>query len=357
MNEYFHFTRSTDTSILVPSHSNTLLLGLKQVVGVIKQNKSLYPTAVKSEHLLVQILQAVTVPKTLPYGRYYDHVRELEPALTQHFKLTNSFSYGRLHQGVFYKDQTEVLLSVRNLDVVLMEDLPWREFAPVKVLRHGDDNLMLPMADGRAVVGNDLCVLTIDIPMLALMYRGFVHEQRYFEKYYNRTPKTLQQFVSMYVLPQILDSHVDVALMNRLLNLYHLKATPDYKNPHAVFVTDFNDLGDRVMQDCLKNLKSKSYNFAATLRSIPAFSFKNQLQATWIPEMPNTRQAQPALAVCRLPVLMWLIEQKIDLGGQSQLTYELNYLRRFMQQVERISAPDAIEDQLLKLSDMIVLSK
>jgi hypothetical protein len=179
-----------------------------------------HPTAVHSAHFLVRLLQSITVPKSLNLERYYYNVDAGALNLSMALKMTSSIYRGQLFDGVFYSDCKEILIAHSEPFDFHQAHRNWETLCPIEVLRHPLSDLGLGLPDGDKI-GSDygIAVISINIPMLAVQYRAFRINEEYLTGN-SDSQRSVMQFIRMYVIPNMLPSHLDHCLFNRIYNLH-----------------------------------------------------------------------------------------------------------------------------------------
>lgn len=267
------------------------------------------PTAVVSSHFLVRLLHSITVPQSHNLERYYDNVDSIALNLSMALKMTSSIFQGKLWDGVFYgPGNTEILIANSESFDPVQADAAWQDQTPVQVLRHPMSDLGLPILDGKRNYGTEsgLVVLSINIPLLAVMYRAFRNNEAAIVDAQVESERSVMQFLRMYVLPNMLASHLDLAVFNRIDNLE--KGAPlgasTYKHPF--YMTDYSHRVDYVQEHILENLHNVGKNFTGVLRSIPVVSKANADEVMAVPQMAPTRQVLWALVISRLNAINFM---------------------------------------------------
>jgi hypothetical protein len=337
--------------------------GLKKSLGtVISYNRS-NPKAVQSSHFLVRLLQSITVSQSQNLERYYANVDSMAMNLSMALKMTSSIYQGHIFNGIFYsKEDHEILIANSGSFDIYDAHKKWMSLCPVKVLSHPRSDLNLNLLNGRDTNSETgLCVIVIDIPLLAIQYRAFRMNEQYITGDAD-SQKSVMQFIHMYVLPNMLLSHLDFALFNRISNLYADIPVGGFNNKHPFYLTDFSGKIDFVFDKVLTDLKKSSKGFVGTLRAIPAATKLEMEQVMLLPDIPPTRQVVWALALARIPVIKFLFMIATD-GPSKMNRSEVNAILRSIMQyrnnnIMRQSLPPDIYYQVMDDLDLIVnLSK
>ena len=283
---------------------NGLQHNLKKVVEFYKSHSM----AVESDHFLIRLLQSIAVAKNIELHRYYDIVDALSLNLGMALKMTSSISKGHVFRGVFYAGCTEVLIA-ENADFnVDTANRDWRNVQAVKVLRHPRSDLMLNLPDGKKTgTETGIAVISINIPMLAVQYRAFRLQEDQYALETGEPGRTIQQFIHMYVLPNMLYSHLDYVMFNRIYNLERGETMGEGK-PHSFYITDFTSKLNSVHETILANLQAIGQDFTGILRSIPAVTKESLNDVMVFPDMAPTMQVIWALALSRFPAVDLMVD-------------------------------------------------
>lgn len=299
--------------------------GLKRNIARIKDYYRYNPTIVPSQHFLVRLLQSIAVPHSINTERYYDNVSLIAPRLSSVLGMTSSINRGKLFKNTFYKGSNEVLLSIteRLIDVE-SANKRWKELAPVKVLMHPVSTVNLSLPDGRQdLEETGMVVVSIDVPLLALQYRAFCIEQQYLN---NGAQLTIMQFIRMYVIPNMLESHLDYAIFNRIRKLHLKEPIPNFEQTHSIILIDYSNQIDGVLTRVISLLKNQVNSFSKILLTLPAITENDQSYLNEFPNTAVTRQVSWALVLTKIPVMGFLA----SISSTEKTNVNVGELNRFI---------------------------
>lgn len=284
---------------------------LKQNFEAFKQNEQAQPHAVPSDHLLVKILNSVSVPFGNDCYEYVYAVKDYVDDLTRQFQLHSPINCGKVYSGEFYGDRIdEIVIAVNGTWDV---DTDWRDWAPLRVVAHPLTSLRTLPLDGRDNgAESGYAVFALNIAMLSAMYR----EWRLSGTSSDMSP---QQFIRAYVLTNALRSHLDIALINRFIARMDdtVPATPTRRYPVAM--PDPTSKIDRAIISLTDVIRYKRMRFEETLQNIPTIFSETVWDATALPINTPTKQYVPALTLARLPLLAFLFELDFVQGNKANL--------------------------------------
>lgn len=319
-------------------------------------NRSL---AVRTNHLLVQLLNAARLNYEDHLELFYARADGLTNTLANAFKLTGITSVGKAFDGVFYgKGSTEVIIAHNESFDVHHSHEHWRILSPVRVLMHSKTDLEMHIPNGVAYSKEQgLAVVAINIPMLFVMYRGFVLEQLDALRK-GRQAKTTAQFIHTYVLSNMIGSHLDIALTNRLIaTACSDPVTTNTSRKHLFNLANWQSQSDKVIKDQATTMRKQSMSLHDMLCMMPAVHYVNAAQAMKLPYMPPVYQYSWAEMLARIKVIAGLI----FISPTNLLAYDKSELQRIartidyqgpLNQLKRVLGDKA--DETLELASVIV---
>lgn len=293
--------------------------------------------AVQSNHLLCRVITSGFVNTDYSLDRFMDVAYSRSPYVAKHFNMTDEISYGKMFDGVFYgKGCDEVIMY--NDDYFNAYDAleNWKTLTPVKVLEHPISDFSLILPDGKVNnTAKGLAVITINIPMLLLMYKGFLIQQA---AKIGQAQLGVEHFVHMYVLPGMMQSHMEIVFLNRLKNNFYA-APMSASTRHLPFlVVDYSDKVDRVCDEILDNLNDSSKPFFMYLKNIPCFYSEDMQDALIMPDVTRTRQIWWSLLLTRLGTIKFLL----DLGNERGRVANMSMINKLLIDIRQIKRENIV---------------
>jgi hypothetical protein len=287
--------------------------------------------AVKSNHFLTNLIYHLNIPMQYSIDRYTEVAYARAPFLAKTLNMTSDINYGQMFKGVFYGPSCdELILYEEDYFNPFYAEREWMRINAVKVLLHPKSDLGLLLPNGRdSSTGGGLAVISVNVPLLAVQYRGFVKSQMTKIKEEDNAMLGIQHFIHMYVLPNMLYSQVDLTIMNRLMNLFYNAPMSEPLLKHPFKVLDYTHRVDHVLTDVLKVLRNKPERFDAAMNQIPTVIAKNMQDALQMPDITPTRQVMWALLLARLDIMKFFI----DVSNETSLRInrmEINQLKRLI---------------------------
>lgn len=361
MHKLFNLTSVTSQGITKFADWLYVKDGLRRNIGAVIRFARRNPMAVESSHFLVRLLQSITVPQSQNLERYYDNVDAISLNMSMALKMTSSIFQGQLWHGVFYgRGNREVLIANSESFDIFEAHRNWENLCPVKVLQHSKSDLGLNIPDGTNTGSESgLAVISINIPMLAIQYRAFRFNEMNVAG--DDSQRSVMQFVRMYVLPNMLFSHLDHAIFNRLANLQKGAPLGESKKQHSFYLTDYSVRLQQVHALMLAHLNKTSNNFTTILRTIPAVTKNNMEELLLLPDLAPTRQVTWGLVLARLPSTAFLFSvahswaetrnrTEINMVKRDILAYRTNNLMRATLPLEMYYAVEDDFNAILALS-------
>lgn len=285
------------------------------------------PTSVSSNHFLVKLIESVSVSSHLAVGIYRDRVEDVADSLSMSLNITSPLNIGKVFSpGVFYGSGSDEILiyNAGNYSDSYLEG-DWEAFQPCRFLMHPKSDLGLDVPKGEQNnIETGFSVILIDIPLLMCQYRMWRQRER---RVNPDDQKTVMQFVSMYVLPNMLESQLQIALFNRLANqLYKLpQGISGIKKPFHLSSVD-NRL-DKNLGMMITGYRKYRFDYDQVLQGIRIAGDTTLRDVIQLPSIPTTRQVTWALTIARLPVLRFLLALTQENDNRSNQTTNNKMLR------------------------------
>src|ERR1035437_2887435 len=274
--------------------------------------------SVKSNHFLARLINTINVPHSLELERYYENVDDKFDKLSMQMKMTSPIYRGQLFKGIFYgTDNDEILINDGTSYDPSWIHKNWKYVSPVKVLMHPRSDLALLLPNGKDTGSESgMAVLSINIPMLAVMFRAFCIDQDYNgDDEMTTSPLTVANFIAKYVLPNMLYTHIDLAIFNRINNYHRGAPLGETKYKHPFITIDYTSKVDKMIPRILHDINQKSVDYKMTMKNIPVIVKDNLEKTMMLPDLAPTRQVLWAELVSRIDTIDFLT----SVGGISTI--------------------------------------
>lgn len=334
MQNFFNSALPAHGGNLRPPSWNYVKNGLQRNLETAKAYYYNRPFAVKSSHFLARLLNSIGVSHDTNLERYYDIVDTKSLTLSMTFKMTSSLYRGSVFKGTFYgTNNPEILIGTNDSFDPYWVDKNWKSVSAVTPLAHPYSDLDLLLPNGRDTsTGEGVAVVAINIPMLAVQYRAFTKQQYNNKIIQGESPLGVAQFIHMYVLPNMLDQQLDIALFNRALNLSNGAPMGIGLVRHPFFLTNYSKNVDDVYKPLIQYCKQTNLDYKEILTQFPGVTNEDFFDLMRLPESAATRQIFWAEIVARLDALEFMMNLSIDSGvvaSQQHLNYFLRTLRLY----------------------------
>lgn len=283
---------------------------------------------VPTEHMLSRLLMHSLPPVEYPVDRFTETARARAPFITRTFQITSETNKGSLFKNIFVgNNNPEIIINRDTYFNPYLAEKNWQQIRAVKFILHPFTNLMclLPLGYGHNEE-NGISVITINLPLLLVQYRGFLLNQL-------QTNRRLSasHFIHMYVLPNMLYQQLDLCVINRLMaSFYNNKmTTPAYK--HRIPILNYSGKVDKTLNQVKKTLESRIMKYENSFQMIPVFSQVDSQAVLELPDIPLTRQVNWAVAFSRIPYINFIMDISQKSIGLNRS--EINMLKFYWQRI------------------------
>lgn len=343
MQSIFNQSASPSRGVLVTPMWSHVRQGLNRNLNQVIAYYQAHNFAARSNHFLVRLLGALKTSFNQPAERFYDQVDNACTSIAVSMQMTSALHSGTIFDGVFYGFGVKEILIANNEPIdffSVMED--WRNQSPIKVLSHPKTDLDMHVPSGTAYSNEKgLAVISINIPMLALMYYKFSHEQ-VANMAKGKSAATTAQFVMTYVLPNMLPSHLDIAVVNRICAFAQDKPLGTPIRKHAMALGFASSQTDKALMEVKGFLEKTNLSLHDMLCTVPAVTATNGLEALALPRIAATRKylwAEAAARINYIASMMLLSPLNVPMNDKGQL----------QQEMRRISETGAVHELTSKL--------
>ena len=328
MQAFFNYLSPINFGLTRYSDWNVLKAGLQRNLETTQNYYRSRVFTVKSNHFLCRILTSLNVPYSLELERFHGNVDNKALVFSMVMKMTSSIYKGQLFDGVFYGPNTKEVLITDNSHFNLFDaNRNWKNVQAVKVVSHSRSDLDLLLPNGKNTSNeNGIAVISINIPLLAVQYRAFLIDQMKNKPLNGYL--TTAHFVHMYVLPNMLPSHLDYCLFNRFNNLTLGSPMGESLIKHPFATVDYSFRVDKVYKQIRNDLMFRNLDYKHFLKTIPGVSQDDMELVLKMPENADTIQIVWADVLSRIDAL----DLVTRLGAEQSVNKNrgiINYFVRF----------------------------
>lgn len=270
---------------------------------------------VDARHILIRLLSGFTGAYSVTPGLYYDYVVNNYDNISRVEGITSGVARGAVHRnGSFYgRGSDEIYIAIESVTNPIRIAQEWKAQSPVKVMRHPYSDFNLNLPDGSGFAGG-ISVFTIDMPVLGLMFRSWLLEE---EKKPSGTRETPAQFVYQYVLPGMLKSQANVAMMNRIINQFNGNEQISINKRRSMALPTPETYVNLVATQYVNWAINGNRNFEQILQTFPQ-PFASSIVNTVVPKgIARTRASRWATTVSEIPLLSFLLAVDHSTGSSA----------------------------------------
>ena len=182
--------------------------------------------------------------------------------------ITSDVTFGKLHQDQFYTHQN-VIISTTFADQMLETD--WTKVRAVRVLTHPmtSMDLFLPGVYKHQMY-NGLTVIGIDLPLYGYQLKKWTEVNDLLPE---GQQEAIAEFVSKYVLANMVPEYIDIALRNRLEYIYYDDPIPKTIHERS-WAVSYSTAMEHPIRQVLKAIMTSRSTYLKGLSEIPMV-FKN----------------------------------------------------------------------------------
>lgn len=262
---------------------------------------------VNNDHILVKLLASTTFNSgllsevALELGDSFDNMMTPlgigSPFGRPDFSI-NSWFYNKRTYEILVQDS-----SMFDADLIYEN---WKDAQPIRVLHHSFTDLSLAYPNGRYVSNEKpgYAVISINPAMLAIQYKGYLDSSKAGDNGIVQAPAI---YLSKYPLFNMLKSHIDITLRNRLVATFQGNPVAPYRSAYSMAINNPTTYVDAALATVIKNLQVTPLKFDKVLEMMPAFSSDTQRSTLSFPFNAATHYTNWIYDVARAPILDFLV--------------------------------------------------
>lgn len=315
MLELFMKGYKTRGSIVTAGNLTWYKTRIQENITRLYQYYSSSPRAVFGNNLLAQILKISGAASDNDVFGVYDLAWARNRFIVNGLKMTSDEAQGTMKHLSIYNTADSLNISYPEYTSPYESVKQWGHLRPVKTLWLDSPyvNMDVPVLAANMDNG-DFSAITVDIPMLSLMYKGFNGYRKSLALTQDFTAVLGEEhFVAMYALPSVVESQVDITCTSALMNLYYGKYDDRRKVDTPIYLASYSDDYRKIAYDILNRIEGSRMQYQHVLQSIPAVFSDSAASALVLPDVSNTIQIDWALFMSRLAVIEFLL----DVGGST----------------------------------------
>lgn len=276
-----------------------------------------------NSHRLIRLLIDLQSYMSLNPESLVRTIRTETPRLCRAYNINSPLVHAGIQtMGEMYKRNcAEVFISVEyDFDVKkCMEG--FRFLQPIHVITHDFTDLGMGLANGKYnSEEHGTAVFTIDLAMLALQFKMWWELERYVKETDTYLPT--HYFAHKYPIVNLLGSHNDVCIFNRIVALSNGIKPPAGRSHHSFLIADISAQLDNTHERLLERFQSTPMDYLQRLNAIPSLQYGSYYRSTNHPDVSPTRNINWALVLARLNSVEFLLNLDNASNAEHMNQYE-----------------------------------
>jgi len=261
--------------------------------------------AVNNTNLLSRLVYNISPNIELDIIDYYKIVDANAIYTARQFGLVSNISNGKVLENNLYSDNSYEIFNYvsKDIDIIHMVN-NWIEYKPVNVTYTENTNIDYRLLNGRLPLDKiSLTVIEVDLIMMSLMYKFWAKDRIRNDKSTNTNV-----FIATIIVPNILDSMLDITIFNRFIDIYRYGSSSTFDIKHPFTILDYTKGIDKVLTKVVKDVDNRNYYIEQLLLSIPTIVSNNMLDALYIDNPIYTRQSEWSILAARIDYIVFILE-------------------------------------------------
>lgn len=308
-------------------------------LGKVAEYNLVHRNFVDNQHPLVKVAALMTSMYQPDMEEFLDVIYEEQLGMERIFGLVSASNpHGAMHPiGLYNKHCPATYLSTMEY---FDYEAGHSDIVPIKVISHPFTDLSMGLANGKYYSQSKetgLCTFLFDLGKFAFLLHLWL--SGIMKKGAAPNPDNMAQFVYMVILPRILNSHINICMLNRLRISYIGGKVSQHYTVYPIGGTDLTSKVDGVIKQYLKLLDQSKLTHDGIVASLPQLSRQTMQETLYIPSVRVNDNNAWALMVSRLDLYLFIFR----LASQ-EMRPKAGFLR-------------SLQDLLKKALDEIALGK
>jgi len=302
--------------------------------------------AVNNRHILNRLITILAPTYTLEDFDYYSRVDSNSRLVSKQFNIVSNINKGKVLNNELYGGNSEELLLYTESDIDLGSfKYTWMTATPIRCIYSSSSDVSFSFPyENITLPKNSFHIFEIDITMMVMMYKYWCIER---VKEDNSTNPNV--FIATMVLPNIIDSLIDIRIFNRYLDIaVGNSVNEEIVNVHPFPIVDYTKGIDDVLKQVVKDTGNTSIPLEQLLLSIPVIVEDNALEIVKLTHTYFTAQSKWVLYISRIKVILKLLKvfNKRGIARNKDIVNELPFI---LKTILRRSGglPDILPKELL----------
>ena len=238
-------------------------------------------------------------------GDYFKYIDRNSEYVAKTMKLTMNSAQGEVFENLFYRDNSYAVINYVTSEYDLYNiEKNWIHYTPLTVTYSNITDLDFYLFDKTKRTNRTIVMVTeLDVNLMLLMYYCWCKQRLAQDRSTNPGA-----FVYKILYPNMMVSHIDIAIFNRLMWKFYKYDLPNFELDHPFHVIDFTRYIDDILNNIIKDVDKGSYYAEQLIKMIPTVTHKDMLEALYINRKYPTRQSEWAIWIARLKYINFLID-------------------------------------------------
>lgn len=321
----YKFSRTTlslPSSLYISRVAEQVILTYKNYYGDIDKY-------IPNSHPFMRLLEYIDLPVETPLEEVAYYTREKITVMGSIFGISSYEKKGRpISPGLFYgKNATELFFAHDERFQKHTDDALWHTYSPFKVVRHERTAIDFPYLDGKQVgPEGEVVVISVNIIMLAYQYHMW---RRWHFKKSKEIPKS-STFIGNVLIPGLIDTHMDIVILNRIMNDVHGMPNDDStQTRHPFYIVDMKGRIASFCEQTASRIAKKKLKYNEVIHSLTGIRGNLIMDTLVKPETLVTVQNRWVLFLAYAPIFNFLVmldnqqENNMNLGERGALKYRI----------------------------------
>lgn len=262
-------------------------------------------------HLLSRLVRMLRTDINSNVADYFKVIDTSSEYMARQFGFVSNISKGIVIKNLFYQNEYVIINYVNNDYNIFELGKNYLELSPIRVIYSNDYAIDYYQFDNSK--NNDFTTVTIieiDVNLMLMMYKYWALDRIRKEDSINPN-----YFIPQVILPNMVKTYMDIAVFNRLLNLYYkIDMSKPIITKHPFHVIDFHKHIDTILVDVIDKIENKTITIEQLLLTVPTFINKNMIDTLYVNRPIYNRQSEWAIWVCRVKYICFLLDILGDRG-------------------------------------------
>lgn len=239
---------------------------IKRYTDLIKNYKvglqTTYGNYIPSDHILVKLCYSL-IPYLEVETDTYRLLADNSFNINSPLKFTSLHTTGKIHNDAFYS--TDCVIFSGSFDRIF--EKTWQDIKPIKCLDHSFCSMSFDAAPtNKRDFVTGLSGVFIDVPLFGVKFKHWYLQNKFKSDY---EQETIIQFIERYIIPELLESYLDICIRNRLVYLAQDKKPPKDRPVQSYISALESDIDREIRKDIaiLRGYTRTPYN--ELLNAIP----------------------------------------------------------------------------------------